>query len=344
MPTIEELVSPKDLLDFSQNFSITRKYLGDQLFPDVKTPNLKAEFYRLSDQRRLPTMALVHAFDSEAHIGTRPTLEKVKIEKMLIKEKINQSERMQYLIDNGADAQSLINYIFDDVARLSESVKTRSEVMKCDVLQTGMVKVKENNVSLSIDYGVPSANKALAYNWAADTADVIGNISAMCETAKESGYTISKIITTTKVLALMRKNKGLQTAILGTNGQGTFLSLAQINAFLQINNGIELVICDERYQYEKKDKSLVAKRYIDENKFIGIATLPNGTAGVGLWGITPEEKAIGPWTEKSMKQFITTVMWKEPDPVATWTKSAGLFIPVLPNPGGLFPATITLTA
>ena len=89
MPTIEEIISPKDLLDFSQNFSITRKYLGDQLFPDAKTPNLKAEFYRLSDQRRLPTMALVHAFDSEAHIGTRPTLEKVKLEKMLIKEKIN---------------------------------------------------------------------------------------------------------------------------------------------------------------------------------------------------------------------------------------------------------------
>lgn len=340
---IEELVKPKDLLDFSQSFSITRNYLGDQLFPDNKTPNLKAEFYRLSDQRRLPTMALVHGFNTEAHIGVRPTFEKVKLEKMLIKEKINQSERVQYLIDNGADAQSLINYVFDDIARLSESVKTRSEVMKCDLLQTGIVKVKENGVSMSIDYGVPKDNK-LTYNWAAETADIIGNISTMCDTAKDTGYTISKVVTTNKVIALMRKNKGLQTAILGTNGQGTFLSLAQINNFLQINNGIQLVSYDERYQYEKKDKSLVAKRYIDEKMFIGIATLPNGTAGTGLWGVTPEEKAVGPWTNKSMKQFITTVMWKEPDPVATWTKSSGLFVPVLPNPGGLFPATITLTA
>ena len=99
---IEELVKPKDLLDFSQSFSITRNYLGDQLFPDNKTPNLKAEFYRLSDQRRLPTMALVHGFNTEAHIGVRPTFEKVKLEKMLIKEKINQTESLRQALEKAA--------------------------------------------------------------------------------------------------------------------------------------------------------------------------------------------------------------------------------------------------
>jgi hypothetical protein len=341
---ILELIKPKDLLDFSQSFSVTRNYLGDRIFPDNKTPNLNAEFYRLSDQRMLPTMALVHAFDSEAHIGTRPTAEKVKLEKMFIKEKINQSERVQLWQDNGISAvNDIVNYIFDDVARLSESVKTRTEVMKCDLLQMGSIKVKENNISFTVDYGVPSVNK-IAFDWSADTADIMGDIQTMVDTAKDLGQNIDTVITTSKVLIRMRKNKGLQTAILGTNGQGTFLSLAQLNAFLQENYGFTLTTYDERYQYEKKDKTLVAKRYIDENKFIGIATLPNKTAGVGLWGVTPEEKAVAPWTEKSAKQFITSVMWNEPDPVATWTKAAGLFIPVMPNPKGLFIGTIKLTA
>ena len=44
-----KLIDPKDLIDFSQNFSITRNYLGDKLFPDQKTQNLKAEFLRLTD-------------------------------------------------------------------------------------------------------------------------------------------------------------------------------------------------------------------------------------------------------------------------------------------------------
>ena len=44
-----KLIDPKDLIDFSQNFSVTRNYLGDSLFPDQKTEHLKAEFLRLTD-------------------------------------------------------------------------------------------------------------------------------------------------------------------------------------------------------------------------------------------------------------------------------------------------------
>ena len=142
------LINPKDLIDFSQHFSITRNYLGDKLFPDQKTQNLKAEFLRLTDGLMLPTMALVHGFDTEAHIGQRPTAEKVQLEKMFIKEKINQSERVQLFLDNGGDENSIVRFVFDDVARLCESVKTRTEVMKCDVLQNGKITVKENGLTM----------------------------------------------------------------------------------------------------------------------------------------------------------------------------------------------------
>ena len=76
-------VTDKDRLDFSQNFNIVRNYQGDVEFPDIKTQFLEAEYYRLADSKQLPTAAMVHAFDSEAHIGTRPTAEKVTIEKLL---------------------------------------------------------------------------------------------------------------------------------------------------------------------------------------------------------------------------------------------------------------------
>ena len=115
---LEKLIEAKDLLTFSQNFNIKRTYLGDTLFPDMKTQNLKAEFYRRSDQRMLPTMAQVHAFDTEAHIGQRPTFEKVAFEKLLIKEKINVTERAQQWLESGATgADALKRYIFDDAGR-----------------------------------------------------------------------------------------------------------------------------------------------------------------------------------------------------------------------------------
>lgn len=38
---------------------------------------------------------------------------------------------------------------------------------------------------------------------------------------------------------------------------------------------------------------------------------------------------------------MTITQWETPDPVATWTKASGLFVPVLPNPEGMIIATIT---
>lgn len=62
----------------------------------------------------------------------------------------------------------------------------------------------------------------------------------------------------------------------------------------------------------------------------------------GLWGVTPEEEQLGPWTAKSAEQFVTLTQWTEPDPTAVWSKASGLFVPVLPNPAGLFIATAKL--
>ena len=77
MPSVLTMISDKDRLDFSQNYSIQRNYVGDILFPDVKTDNLEAEYERLSEGMELPTAAKVHAFDTEAAIGVRPSFEKV---------------------------------------------------------------------------------------------------------------------------------------------------------------------------------------------------------------------------------------------------------------------------
>lgn len=57
MPEILEMIKDKDRLSFSQNYSVKRPYKGNTLFPDVKTPNLEAEYYRLSQGSALPTLA-----------------------------------------------------------------------------------------------------------------------------------------------------------------------------------------------------------------------------------------------------------------------------------------------
>lgn len=156
---ILKLIDNKDRLDFSQNLSIYRNYMGDTLFPDIKTENIEAEYFRLSDGLKLPSMALVHGFNTEANIGKRPAVERVTEEKMLIKEKINQSERITLYLNKGVSEQNIVNYVFDDMGRTAESVKTRTEVAKMEFLSTGKITVKENNLDFSVDYGISSEQK-----------------------------------------------------------------------------------------------------------------------------------------------------------------------------------------
>lgn len=45
-------------------------------------------------------------------------------------------------------------------------------------------------------------------------------------------------------------------------------------------------------------------------------------------------------TTKSPPTVHYDTQWATPDPVAVWTKATGLFIPVLPDPNGLFVASV----
>lgn len=339
---ILKLITDKDRLDFSQNLSVTRNYLGDTLFPDQKTENLEAEFFRLSDGLMLPSMAKVHAFDSEAAIGTRPALEKVTIEKLLIKEKINQSERVQLYLSRGVSEDAAVEYIFDDMGRLAEAVKTRTEVAKMEALSTGAVTVKENNLDFKIDYGVPAGNRK-KYSWTDTEADILADIQEMLDIAKAQGKTINRAFTSTKIVSLLRKNKGIQTAMYGANGVGTFISLGQLNTLMTDMFGFTIVVNDDMYKYEKSTGAFETKRYFAENKFVLATVSANGAIGTGLWGTTPEELEYGQYSAKSAQQYITITQWATPDPVAVWTKASGLFVPVIPDPSGLVIGTIALS-
>lgn len=343
MPDILNLISDSDRLDFSQNFSVTRPaYIGDRIFPDQKTESLKAEYLRLADGATIPTMATVHAFDTEAEIGTRPALEKTEVEKLLIKRKINQTERMRQLTENGVYADdAVVRYVFDDMRLMAESVKARTEVAKMEVLATGKMTIKENNLDMTVDYGVPTANTGFKIDFGAD-ADIIGQIQAIADKAASSGHALSEMVLGTKILRKLATNKGIQTLVYGTVGAGTYVTAEKLRSlFTDLFGFGQITTNDLRYKVQAANGAEKSQRFFPEDK---VAFLSNGTAasfGVGLWGVTPEEAEYGQYNEKSASQFVTITQWATPDPVAVWTKASGLFIPVLPDPNALFIAADT---
>lgn len=348
MPDILKLLSDPERLDFSQNFSVARPaYLGDRLFPDTKTQNLQAEYLRLASGAALPVMATVHAFDTEAEIASRPAFDKVNVEKLLVKRKINQTERMRLLLDNGLqsnDEAAMKRYIFDDMGRLAESVKTRTEVAKMEVLATGKMTIKENRLNLTVDYGVPTSHTNDSFTWnTPETDDILGDILKVVDKAADEGKAITRMITSRKIIRAILSNKAVQTAIYGTAGSGTLPTMDRVQSLFQQMFGFSAIETNDlRYAIEKADGSQEKQRFYPDNKISFISEQISGGLGTGLWGVPPEEAEYGQYANKSADQYITITQWATPDPVAVWTKASGLFIPVLPDVDSLYIATVTV--
>lgn len=338
MKTLSNLIDNRQLLDFSQHFQVARpQYLGSRLFPDRKTQYIEQEYTRLCENGNLPTIAFIHADDTEAHIGSRIPFERVRIEELLIKEKINLTEGVRKLTRGlSMENDELRRYIFDDVARMAERVVTRGELLKIEAFSTGNLTIDENGVKLNIDYNLPDENR-VSSDWTDENADILGDIRKWRNVAIGHGVFPTNAFTTENVLTNIMKNKNIQKQIFGSNDIGRMPTVEEINALLRSQfpgfNALETY--EARYgEIDTNESGNVVvnqKRFFPEDTFV-LTSLVNGQVGSGIWGVTPEElEQGGAFDTKRQQQYVTITTWDTPDPVATWTKATGLMVPALPN-------------
>ena len=130
----------------------------DGLFGDLKTDNIVAHWESIASEYQIPVMAQFHGFDVEANTTFRVPIDTHNIEKGLIKVKINQSERLRELTRSGVQGdERLYDWVLQDGIRLADQVITRTKVAKNELMATGKVTIKENNLNLTVDYGVPDS-------------------------------------------------------------------------------------------------------------------------------------------------------------------------------------------
>lgn len=341
-------VPKTDWLDIP--FQVTRPGdPADELFGDQKTDNLVAEWQTIADEYRIPVMAQFHGFDTEAQKTFRVPIDSHNIEKGLIKVKINQSERMRTLLRSGVNGDNaLYDYVINDGVRLAEQVVTRTKVAKNELLATGQVTIKENNLDLTVDYGVPAGNKAYTLDFGAGAAeDIPTQIQAIVDAARNSGTILNGIFTSRKMIGKLRKNDAIQKLIYGNNGAGALVRVADLNAYLSEEFGLSRIIENDltygaSASIGADDRpSVTTARYYPADKITFFATMPNGRLGTGLWGDPPEAdvRQLLDVSGSGTSPYVYITQWSEEDPAVLWTKASTLFMPVLYNPKSLFIAT-----
>lgn len=318
---------------------------ADILFGDEKTDNLTASWKTINAQYQVPKMAQFHAFDVEAGTTYRIPIDNHNIEKGLIKVKQNQSERLQELKDS-VKPDALFQYVYDDIMALSEQVITRTKVAKNEVLATGKFTIKENNLNLTVDYGVPSDHTDYEIDFAKD-ADVPAQLQAIIDDATDAGVILTGIYTSKRNLTRIRSHASVQKAINGNNSVGAMVTNIQLNTYLSDEFGITQIITNDAVYnpYNNKIGSdgrpiIATKRYYPDNKMTFFGLPSNGRIGIGLWGNPPEavNPLINPATS-TVSPYIYITQWTENDPAVLWTKASALFVPVLYNPSALFIAS-----
>jgi len=341
-------VSKEDWLDVGSHVPTRQNDPIDGLFGDVKTDNLVAKWESIAAEYSIPVMAQFHGFDTEAQKTLRVPIDTHNIEKGLIKVKINQSERLRALTRAGVQGdQALYDYVLQDGIRLADQVITRTKVAKNELLATGKVTIKENNLDLTVDYGVPAEQTAFSLDLTQD-ADVASQIQAIIDYATDKGITINGMVTSKKNLTKMRNNKYLQTAINGNIGAGAQLRTSQLEDYLSDEFGIDTVVTNDLTYGASSILDATGRPVVDQKKYFPInkvtffASNPGGKLGTGLWGDAPEAdvKSFMNVSGSTVSPYVYITQWAENDPAVLWTKASSLFMPVLYNPNSLFIATV----
>ncbi len=322
----------------------------DGLFGDLKTDNLVAQWQTIASEYQIPVMAQFHGFDTESLTTFRVPIDTHNIEKGLIKVKINQSERLRALVRSGVREDALYDYVINDGVRLADQVFTRTKVAKNELMASGQVTIKENDLDLTVDYGVPAANVAYTLNLHKN-ADIDAQIQTIIDNALDQGVTITGMLCSRKVITKMRNNAQLQKAINGNVGAGALIARTALEAHLNEEFGIDRIVTNDLTYGASAEigangrPSITTKRYFPANKVTFFATNPGGRMGVGLWGDPPEVEAANFYSvqQSSASPFVHLMQWMETDPTVLWTKASGLFMPVLYNPNSLFIATTSET-
>lgn len=329
-----EFLNRNALDTYSREYDYSTNYLGDAIFPKEKTRNLFVRIRDLVENGNVPAIAKFSAFDAEAPIGSRENFTEKDYQKLLIKEKLPTSEKASYLLDANLPESDIIKYLFNDANIEFQRVLTRVELANMQVISTGKLTINENNVNTVIDYDLKDSHKLSAFTgWSNPAHSIISDLNQVVALAKAEGRSVTRAVTSSKVIGYMVKNEEIVDTLASVNQIATEKNVLR---FILEQFNIDFVANDDTYKVEGGDTTI--HRFFPEDK---IAFLPSQTFGAGLFAPTPDEvKRVGGNNNADIRQFVYLKAWAEEDPSITWTMGSAVYLPLPLDINALFIATI----
>lgn len=337
MPDILELFNTKTVLSYLKERKLT-PFLGETLFPEVKHDTLEFEY--LVGASNLPVAAKIHAFDTEAEIGSVEFGEQA-LEAAYIKKKYQIKEKDLIALQfprTPQEQQVLMGRVFNLIDRAVSDVRAEKEVMRMQALANGKLSLAmEGGGTLTVDYKVPDEHKEALSGinlWDVITADIIDDITRWCDALDERP---TRALTSKKIVSLILRNPNVIAALFGRDS-GRVATLADLNAFMKSHDLPVIATYDAKYRVQNANGTYTTMRYLPENKFVMFG---DAQLGETLHGPTPEESRLvrqGNEDVQHVGNVIGMIYEEGLDPVSTWAKAASTAIPSFPEANNVFQA------
>ncbi len=340
MPRIEEVFNTKELINYFKERKVT-PMLGESLFPERKIQDI--EFDMILGSRGLPVSAEVHAYDTKTQLASREAIEKGVASLALIKRQIKIAEKEIIKVQNprtDAELAFVLSQLYNDSEKMVEGIKVRVEAMRMEATSTGKIKIEENGVKVTLDYGVPTANKK-SFNWSdASTSKPLDDLTTLADAVEDTSSRPTRALTSRKIARTICNSNSVRAAIHGVNSD-KIVTLAQLNELLEQSNLPQIVTYEAKYKVEGA-KGFTTKRYFPENV---ISMFGDAPLGETIYGLTAEEVKLigdGKMDVAEMVGNIFVGTYTSIDPVGEFTKAAATALPSFPHAEELGIGTITL--
>lgn len=331
--------TPADLTGYAREALADRQeneFTLSRFLPNREIDDLDYRF--VAGGAGLAEAATFRAYDTPAPFGKRTGRRRVSGELPPISRQLRLSE-YDRLRRRASANQAITNALEDDAETLVRQIAARIELARGEALATGKVAINENGVVAEADFGRAGNHTVVAGTVWSDTATatVLSDYVAWNDTYKATnGVAPGVSVTSQQVVRLMQRNAEVIAAIAGSAAGRTRVSMAELNELLQSEGLAPVEVNDAQVSVNG-----VAKRVIDADKFVMLpAPGSESELGATLWGTTSEALEADYGIEDSEAPGIVAGVYKSNDPVALYTKAAGISLPVLANPDLSFAADV----
>lgn len=342
MATIYEEVTPKFISSrWEEKVQERKPYLGEAFFPERKQLGITLDYL----QGNAPVIRPLDlsSFDAKAIPLSREAFKVITTEMPFFKNflDINEKQRQQLNLvlasGNRAMIDAILGVVYNDEKRLLDNASVTREMLRMQLLTSGVIAFASNGQAVSYDFGVPASNK-ITKSWSGSSADPIADLNAWADKINnETGNRPTAVLMNSATLAKIAKLDSVKNAIY-VFAQGTVTpTVNTARRFISGQTNLEVYVYDKGYTDEASGNFV---------KFVAddiVVLLDPTNCGEGVFGTTPEESDLmaGSCAEVEIVDGgVAITASKEVDPVNVKTKVSMIYLPVLTNPNGLIIANV----